>query len=98
MAFGLGVCVTMFVSGVAFGPMSALLSELFPTRYRYTAAGFSYNIAQIVGGAIPPLVAGAITAAYGGFVFGAFLAALCLVSLLCACGLRETRGTDLTRA
>ncbi|MEU6644087.1 MFS transporter [Saccharomonospora sp. NPDC046836] len=94
-AFGLGVFLTMFISGVAYGPMSALMSELFHTRYRYTAAGFSYNAAHIVGGAIPPMVAAAITAAYGGFVFGLCLAALCTVSLLCVRALAETRHYEL---
>jgi len=96
-SFAIGVCVTMFISGIAYGPMSAFVSELFETRYRYTAAGFSYNVAQIVGGAIPPLVAAAIIAATSSFVFGLCLAGLCLVSLLCVLALRETRGDRLDR-
>jgi MFS family permease len=96
-SFAVGVCVTMFISGVAYGPMSAYVSELFATQYRQTAAGFSYNVAQIVGGAIPPLAASAIIASYGGFAFSACLSGFCLVSLLCVLALRETRGLDLTR-
>jgi MFS family permease len=97
LSFGIGVIVTMFLSGVCVGPMGAYMSELFDTRYRYTAAGFSYNAAHIIGGAIPPLVAAAITAAYGGFAFSLFLAALCAVSLVCVFFLKETRGRDLSR-
>lgn len=66
-AVGIGVFVTMFISGVACGPLGAYMSELFQSRYRYTAAGLSYNLGNMIGGAIPPLIAGAITAAYGGF-------------------------------
>lgn len=94
-SFAIGVCVTMFISGLAYGPMSAFVSELFQTRYRYTAAGFSYNVAQIVGGAIPPLVAAAIISATSSFVFGLCLAGLCLVSLVCVLALRETQGDSL---
>jgi MFS family permease len=97
-AYGVAIVVTMFISGTAYGPMSAYLSELFDTRYRYTAAGLTYNFAQIIGGAIPPIVGVAITAAVGSFAFGIFLAALCLVSLLCVLALAETRGRDLDRA
>ena len=32
------------------GPLGASLPELFPTEYRYTATGISYNIAGILGG------------------------------------------------
>ncbi|WP_080748655.1 MULTISPECIES: MFS transporter [Nocardiaceae] len=95
-AFGIGVFVTMFISGVACGPLGAYMSELFQTRYRYTAAGLSYNLGNMIGGAIPPLIAAAVTAAYGGFVFGVVLAGFCLVSLVCILLLKETRGNDLT--
>jgi MFS family permease len=96
LAFGVGVIVSTFIAGLAYGPLGALMSELFQTRFRATAAGFSYAIAGIIGGAIPPLVGAAIVPTAGGFVFGLILAGLCLISLLCLLMLRETRGTDLT--
>ena len=71
-------------------------SALFDTRYRYTAAAFAYNIGLVVEGAIPPILGGAITAAYGAFVFGLFLGVLCLISFLSAIGLPETRNRDLS--
>ncbi|MER8073017.1 MFS transporter [Streptomyces sp. NPDC094034] len=95
-AFALGAGVTMFLSGVAYGPMGAYLPELFQTRYRYTAAGFSYSFAQIIGGAVPPLIAAAVIAAYGSVVFSLILAAFCLLSLCCVSVLRESRATALT--
>jgi MFS family permease len=96
LAFGVGVVGTMFLAGIATGPLGALLSELFPTKYRYTATGISYNVAGILGGAIPPLVAASITARYGGMVFGVFLAVLCAVSAACVWAIKETRDHDLT--
>ena len=33
--------------GLTFGPMGALLPELFPTEVRYTGASFSYNVSSI---------------------------------------------------
>ncbi len=98
VTFAIGACGTMFIAGIAYGPVGAFLPELFQTRYRYTAAGFSYNIAGVLGGAIPPLVAAAITAAFGGFAFGVLLAAFCLISLVCTLALRETRDDDMDRA
>ena len=73
-SFGAGVIGTMFLAGLTTGPLGAFLTELFATQYRYTATGLSYNIAGIIGGAIPPLVATSITAHSGGLAFGFFLA------------------------
>ncbi|MGQ4598211.1 MFS transporter [Nocardia sp. R6R-6] len=93
--FGVGIAVTMFINGYGLGPMSAYMSELFDTRYRYTAAGLSYNFATIIGGGIVPILAVAITAAFGGFVFSILLAGLAVVSMLCALALPETRSDEL---
>ena len=40
--------------GLTFGPMSAVLPELFATNVRYTGSGISYNFASILGAAIAP--------------------------------------------
>ena len=63
-----------------------------------TAAGFSCNAAQIIGGAIPPLVAAPIIASAGTFVFSLFLVALCLISLVSIVKFREAAGEDLAPA
>ena len=94
-AFAVGLPVTMFLSGIATGPVGAFLSELFPTRYRYTAAGVSYSLAGMLGGGVPPLVAASIISAFGGFAFGVILACVCLISLACVMAIGETRHFDL---
>src|SRR5690606_24682598 len=43
--------------GLTFGPMGALLPELFPTHIRYTGSGISYNVSSILGAALAPFVA-----------------------------------------
>ncbi|MER5913949.1 MFS transporter [Streptomyces sp. NPDC001982] len=96
--FAIGVPVTMFISGVATGPQGAFLSELFHTRYRYTAAGLSYSLAGMLGGGVPPLVAASIIDAFGGFTFGCILAGVCLISLICVLTVGETRQLDLERS
>lgn len=94
-AFALGVPITLLISGVATGPLGAFLSEVFNTRYRYTATGLSYSLAGMLGGAIPPLIAAPIITAFGGFTFGALLAAVALVSLVCVRLIGETRELDM---
>jgi MFS family permease len=95
IAFGISVIVTLALMGLAYGPVGALLPETFPTRFRYTGAGTSYNMAGIVGGAIPPLIAAPLAAAFGSFSIGIMLCALSLLSMLCARALVETKDQDL---
>lgn len=89
------LCVTMFLAGLEIGPLNVMLTELFRTEYRYSASAFSYNIGLVLGGAVPPILGAVITASFGAFTFGVFVAALCLVSLLSALGLPETRHRNL---
>jgi metabolite-proton symporter len=96
LAFAVSVIVTLILAGLAYGALGALLPETFPTRFRYTGAGTSYNLAGIVGGAVPPLVAAPLTAAFGNnFSIGIMLSALSLLSLLCTKALVETKDRDL---
>ncbi|MFE7423807.1 MFS transporter [Rhodococcus sp. NPDC057529] len=94
-AFLIAIIGTMVLGGIPYGAQSAYLTELFHTRYRYSAAGFSYNIATIIGGAIPPMIGAAITASFGVNYYGVFLAAILVFSLVCTFALGETRQKDL---
>ena len=38
------LCIELFLLGVTFAPMGALLPELFPTHVRYTGASAAYNL------------------------------------------------------
>jgi MFS family permease len=93
--YAVAVIVTLLIGGFVFGPVGAFMSELFHTRYRYTAVGLCYNAAGILGGALPPLIAGPIIAAYGALAFGGVLSALCFLSLCCCIALKETRNRSL---
>lgn len=73
------------VMGLTFGPMGALLPELFPTEVRYTGASFSYNVSSILGASVAPYIATWLATHYGLFYVGvylAFMATLTLIALL----------------
>ncbi|HTU03077.1 MAG TPA: MFS transporter, partial [Candidatus Sulfotelmatobacter sp.] len=53
--------VTFFGIGVMHGLAPILTSESFPTRFRYSGTGISYNLSAVLGGMIaPPVLAGLI--------------------------------------
>jgi MFS family permease len=91
------VAIVGMVAGAAIsvGPVATFLPELFATRYRYSATALAVNIAGVTGGAVPPLIAGALQAAYGSWAIGLMLAIVALVSLVCTYLLPETNGISL---
>ncbi|MCF7552299.1 MFS transporter [Pseudonocardia sp. WMMC193] len=94
LAFAIGLTVTLVIFAVAYGPAGALLPELFETRHRYTGAGLGYNLAGVLGGAIPPLLAPGLAASFGSIAIGVMLSVTGVIALVCTLALREApRGT-----
>ena len=88
--------VGMFIMGLIFGPMSAVLPELFPTNVRYTGSGISYNVASILGAAIAPFVATALVSKYGVGAVGMYLIVVSVLSLIAIMVMKETKHFDMT--
>jgi MFS family permease len=93
--FALALAGTYAVAGMAYGPMAAFIPEMFGTRYRYSGAAVSLNLAGLVGGAVPTIIAAPLLASCGVPAIGAMMAAVVLVSVACTALLPETKGTVL---
>ncbi len=92
MAF---LLIGLSLMGLTFGPMGALLPELFPTEVRYTGASFSYNVASILGASVAPYIATWLQANYGLFYVGLYLAAMSVITLIALLVSKETRHLSL---
>ncbi|MYW96124.1 MHS family MFS transporter [Amycolatopsis rubida] len=88
-SFTVALCVTMGIAGLALGAVGPFLPEQFPTRYRYTASGISYQITGVIGGGIAPLVAPIIVDSWGTTAFGIVLAAMSVVAAICTYSLKD---------
>lgn len=82
--------------GLTFGPMGALLPELFPTNVRYTGSAISYNFSSILGAAVAPFIAVALWEAAKGspVLVGVYLTAMAVLTLIALFLTRETRDLD----
>ncbi|WP_454129810.1 MFS transporter [Microbacterium aurum] len=82
--------------GATFGPMGALLPELFPTNVRYTGSAVSYNVSSILGAALAPIVATALWAAAGGspWLVGGYLTGSAVLTLIALWLSKETKDVD----
>lgn len=90
--FALAIAGTYAVAGTAYGPMAAFIPEIFATRYRYSGAGLALNLAALIGGALPTIIAAPLLASWGVPALGAMMAIVVLVSLVCTAPLPETKG------
>lgn len=88
--------VGMLLMGLTFGPMAALLPELFPTEVRYSGASLAYNFSAIVGASVATLVAIKLNEHYGIAGVGIYLAANCVLTLIALISTHETKDVDLT--
>jgi MFS family permease len=91
LSFLIGITLMLGSLGFAYGPMGALLPETFATRYRYSAAGVSYNLGGVLGGAVIPLVATTLVTSFGSYALGLLLAATALVGCASVLMLRRLR-------
>jgi MFS family permease len=85
--------------GMTFGPMGALLPELFPTNVRYTGSGISYNVSSILGAAVAPFIAVWLWTLGDGspFLVGVYLAAMAVITLIALLIGKETKDIDIDR-
>lgn len=93
--FAVAIAGLFAVDGAVFGPVTSFVPELFPTRYRYTGTALSINLAGVLGGAVPPLIAGPLLSDYGSWAIGLMMATLALISLVATYLLPETNGAVL---
>jgi MFS family permease len=66
---GATLCVAMLALGFANGPLGAWMAPLFPVRVRYSGVSFAFSIGGVIGGALTPVGAQALsTAGYADYV------------------------------
>ncbi len=82
--------------GLTFGPMGAILPELFPTNVRYTGSAISYNVSSILGAAVAPFVAVWLWEMAKGspVLVGVYLTVMSVLTLFALFVSKETRDLD----
>jgi MFS family permease len=87
----------MLLVTMVYGPIAAMLVEMFPTRIRYTSMSLPYHIGNGWFGGLMPSIAFAIVAHSGNMYHGLWYPVL-IAAGSCAIGVllvRETRGRDM---
>lgn len=96
----LAVCLFTFSSGMAYGTLASMFSELFGANVRYSGASLGYQGSAIFAGGLAPLVATLLLKFSGGtsWVLALYLMVMAAVSLVSIYVIAETREVDLSIA
>jgi MFS family permease len=82
---GVGVAMAMGLGGIMYGPTAVMFSESFPTRLRYSGASVGYQLSNVLGGGIAPLIMTSLLAATGSLLsvvlYVAVMGVITLISL-----------------
>jgi metabolite-proton symporter len=83
--------VGLVLHGAMYGPQAAFISELFPTRFRYSGASIAYQLTSVFAGSLAPIVALWLLHATGSTTpISIYVAVACAVSVFAALRARET--------
>ncbi|WP_304682995.1 MFS transporter [uncultured Limosilactobacillus sp.] len=89
--------VGFLVMGTLYGPVGAVLPELFPTKVRYSGSGITYNLAAVVGAAVAPTVTTWLIAHYGLHSAGYYMLVLAVLAVVSWLTTKETKDVDYTK-
>ncbi|MFB9820033.1 MFS transporter [Arthrobacter ramosus] len=91
------MAVSLTLSGMIYGPLASLISELFATKFRYSGASMGYQLGQTLGGGFSPLIAtGLYAATLASWSVAIYLVIAGLITAASVFFLTETAGRDLT--
>lgn len=92
----LAICLGLVIHSFMYAPQPAIMSEMFPTRMRYSGVSLGYQVTSIVAGSLAPIIATALLSAYGSYIpVAVYLAIAAAITLIAVISLRETKGISL---
>lgn len=92
----LAISLGLFIHAFMYAPQPAIMSEMFPTRMRYSGVSLGYQVTSIVAGSLAPIIATALLSAYDSWVpVAIYLAIAAVITLIAVVSMRETKGSSL---
>ena len=90
------IMLGLAVHGLMYAAQPAIMTEMFPTRMRYSGVSLGYQVTAIVAGSWAPLIGTALLRQYDSWVpIAWYIVGAGAVSLVAALVMRESRGASL---
>ncbi|PZU49768.1 MAG: MFS transporter [Microbacterium sp.] len=92
----LAICLGLVIHSFMYAPQPAIMSEMFPTRMRYSGVSLGYQVTSIIAGSLAPIIATALLSQYGTYIpVAVYLAIAAAITFVAVISLRETKGISL---
>lgn len=92
----LAIIIGLVFHAFMYATQPAIMSEMFPTRMRYSGVSLGYQVTSIVAGSLAPIIAVKLLDVYGSSVpIAWYLAGATLITLIAVVVARETKGIAL---
>ena len=92
----LAVVVGLVLHGSMYAPQAAFITELFPTRIRYSGVSVAYQLTAIFAGSLAPIISlWLYKNMHSSVPVSIYVAVACVISGVSALVARETRGIEL---
>ena len=89
------MAIGLALMGLIYAPLGTTVSELFPTRVRYTGSSIAYSIAGIAGASLAPYIATWLARTYGLPYVGYYMSASAVLTTIGLLAIPETKDLDL---
>jgi metabolite-proton symporter len=93
----LAIVVALLLHASMYAPQAAFITELFPTRIRYSGVSIAYQLTAIFAGSLAPIIAlWLYKDLHSSVPVSVYVAIACAISGVSALLARETRGVELS--
>ncbi|SFR74590.1 Predicted arabinose efflux permease, MFS family [Agromyces sp. CF514] len=92
----LAITVGLCFHALMYASQPAVMSEMFPTRMRYSGVSLGYQVTSIIAGSLAPIIAVALLQNSGSWIpVAVYVAIACAITAVTVLTLRETKGITL---
>ncbi|HEY4614799.1 MAG TPA: MFS transporter [Citricoccus sp.] len=90
------IILGLIVHALMYAGQPAIMSEMFPTRMRYSGVSLGYQVTSIVAGSLAPIIATTLLRDFGSWVpVSVYIAIAAVITLIAVAVARETVGSSL---
>ncbi|CAN5320346.1 MFS transporter [soil metagenome] len=90
------ITIGLIFHAFMYAGQPAIMSEMFPTRMRYSGVSLGYQVTSILAGSLAPIIASALLQQYNSWVpVAIYIVIACVITAATVLTLRETRGASL---
>ncbi|QNE46326.1 MHS family MFS transporter [Glaciihabitans sp. INWT7] len=90
------ITIGLIFHAFMYAGQPAIMSEMFPTRMRYSGVSLGYQVTSILAGSLAPIIASALLQQYKSWVpVAIYIVIACVITAVTVLTLRETRGLSL---